>query len=487
MKYINTILLFLIAPIWMMGQILNPGFETSRDTMASLPIGWNSRMPAGYSWHIDSLVAHSGQKSLLLRNEKNSESASFAPFSQVVNLAVDKPKVIRLSVFMKTELVSQHAGLWCQLWDANDRQIGFSSLQALGISTSGSRNWTLFELPLTVGPDVKKLLIGGFLQGTGKVWYDDFSIKENISTELPSGKAARFIREAVSIAEKHSIVKDSLNWPQVHESLLLVAAGAKTINECYPAMYSLVAKLKAKGDIHSGFYPREYNQRLKHENLDPKQPESKYLGNSVAYINVPGFSSVNKKIGEAFATTIQTMIFKLDSAYTITKWIVDLRENTGGNMYPMIAGLGPLLGDDTLGYFCGPGRHNYVPWYYVNGASGCHKTNLCRVKNPYRLRRPDAQIVVLTGPNTASSGEMTLISFKGKPNATVIGSASAGYSTGNAGHRLADGSVLNLCESYCSDRHRRLYTGAIKPDVEVDAGDHDADAVLEYALKLGTD
>lgn len=106
MKYINTILLFLIAPIWMMGQILNPGFETSRDTMASLPIGWKARLPENYSWHIDSLFAHSGRKSLSLKNDKNTDSKLYAPFSQVVKLVADSPKIIRLKVFIKTERVS---------------------------------------------------------------------------------------------------------------------------------------------------------------------------------------------------------------------------------------------------------------------------------------------------------------------------------------------------------------------------------------------
>lgn len=357
----------------------------------------------------------------------------------------------------------------------------------MNTSNSGTRDWTSYVLSLTVGPEVKKLLIGGFLQGTGKVWYDDFSLEEQVRTEKPSRKAIAFIQEAVAIAQKNSIVRDSLNWTDVRERLLLTASGAKTTKDCYPAIHLLVANLYAKGDIHSGFYPPEFSRRLKQENLDPKQPESKYLGNSVAYINVPGFSSVNKKIGEAFATAIQTMIFKLDSAYTITKWIVDLRENTGGNMYPMIAGLGPLFDQDTLGYFYLPATGGREAWYYRHGASGCKDTDLCKVQQPYQLRRKPSSILVLSGRQTASSGEMTLMSFKGQTNVVTVGAPSAGYSTGNASHRLADGSVLNLCESYCSDRHRKIYTGAIKPDVEVNAGDHDTDAVLEYALKLGTD
>jgi len=31
-------------------------------------------------------------------------------------------------------------------------------------------------------------------------------------------------------------------------------------------------------------------------------------------------------------------------------WIIDLRGNSGGNMYPMLAGLSSLLGEGVLGY-----------------------------------------------------------------------------------------------------------------------------------------
>ena len=43
-------------------------------------------------------------------------------------------------------------------------------------------------------------------------------------------------------------------------------------------------------------------------------------------------------------------------------WIIDLRGNGGGNMYPMLAGLKPFLGDTVLGAFVGPDktRANWV-------------------------------------------------------------------------------------------------------------------------------
>jgi len=472
----------------LIAQISNPGFEITRDTIPSLPASWSGWMPEHFSWHLDSTSRHNGNYSLCISNEKNTENGAYAPFSQVVEISIASPEKINLSVFVKTKDTSQDIGLWCQLWNGENRQIGFASLQTLRIPAPGSHSWTKYTLPLTLGPEVKKLLIGGFLKGTGQVWYDDFSLEESSSGKAVSKKASAFIGEVLAIAEKNSIIKDSVNWEKVRGDMMSLAGGAKTKRDCYPSVNYLIRELKSKGDNHSGFYPPEYHARHKTENMDGRQPESNYLGNSIAYIAVPGFSSINEKLGEAFATKIQALIKTLDSSYTISKWIVDLRENTGGNMYPMIAGLGPILGDDTLGYFNFPALKEKNPWYYSRGMSGNNGTALCKVKHPYTIRQQNPKIIVLSGPNTASSGEMTLISFKGKANTTIVGAPSAGYTTANVGHTLSDGSVLNLCESYCSDRNQNSYHRAIQPDIQVTRSASDkTDTVLEYAIKLASE
>lgn len=484
----HTYLFLLLFSKCLVAQISNPGFEITRDTVPSLPASWGGRMAKSYTWHTDSSTAHRGKYSLCISNEQNTDNTLFSPFSQVVSVSTEKFKKINLTVYVKTKNVSQDIGLWCQLWDEHDKSIDFTSLQTLQVYTSGSRDWTKFSLPLIIRPEVKKLLIGGFLKGSGHVWYDDFAIEESSSDMPLSKKASAFIEDITSIASKHSIVKDSVNWEKVRENMKSLAGGAKTTRDCYPAANYLIKELHAKGDNHSGFYPPEINTRRKTENMDGRQPESKYLGNSIAYISVPGFSSINEKLGEAFATKIQTMIKTLDSSYTIATWIVDLRENTGGNMYPMIAGLGPVLGDDTLGYFYMPVTKEKHAWYYSQGMSGSDDTALCKVKHPYLIRQQNSKIIVLSGPNTASSGEMTLISFKGKANTRVIGSASAGYSTGNSGHFLSDGSVLNLCSSYCCDRHQIMYSGPIQPDILVPTAEAEkTDTVLEQAIKLASE
>jgi hypothetical protein len=54
-----------------------------------------------------------------------------------------------------------------------------------------------------------------------------------------------------------------------------------------------------------------------------------------------------------FAVQTQELICSLDQVHP-GGWIVDLRGNSGGDMWPMVAGLGPIIGDGVLGAFVAP-------------------------------------------------------------------------------------------------------------------------------------
>ena len=473
----------IILKFTVLAQISNPSFEHKRDTIPSLPASWRANLKPHFNWQIDTTIFYSGKQSLLMNNDSNTDSMVFSPFSQICSIEIDKAKKIELTAYIKTKNVTKNAGLWCQLWNKDNKQIGFSSLETQQILIQGTTNWTKYTVSLLVNTDVKKLLLGGFLKGSGQVWYDDFNIED--VTKQTSKTAIKFLDKALKIAKNGSIVSDSINWIKTKEDLYGLASGAQTTQDCYNAIHYLISELRKKGDNHSGFYTPEFNKKNETENMNGKQPIGNYLGESIGYVEVPGFESINKTIAEDFATKIQHLIKIIDSTQHINYWIIDLRNNTGGNMYPMIAGLGPIFGNEVLGYFTSPKLKREYCWEYKNGSSMANGTKKHTVKNPYTLKNKPKKIIVLVGPNTASSGEMTTISFIGKENTLLVGLPSAGYSTGNAGHKLSDGSVLNLCESYCKDRSQKMYIGSIKPDILVEPYlSSDADSTIEYAKKL---
>lgn len=166
-------------------------------------------------------------------------------------------------------------------------------------------------------------------------------------------------------------------------------------------------------------------------------------------------------------------------------WVVDLRSNTGGNMWPMLLGMGPLLGDakgaDPVGMFLLADKRQ--PWAYREGAVWLDGKAVVGSRNTqYTLRHPGAPVAVLFGPRTASSGEASVLAFRGRAASRSFGQPSAGYSTANTPQRLPDGSLLLLTGSVIADRNGVGDGNRLQPDVMVGAGQDAAAAAREWLL-----
>jgi C-terminal processing protease CtpA/Prc len=166
-------------------------------------------------------------------------------------------------------------------------------------------------------------------------------------------------------------------------------------------------------------------------------------------------------------------------------WVVDLCGNSGGNMWPMLLGLGPLLGDakgsDPVGMSLRADKQQ--PWAYREGAVWLDGKGMVGSRNTrYALRHPGAPVAVLFGPRTASSGEASVLAFRGRAASRSFGQPSAGYSTGNATPRLPDGSLLVLTSNVMADRNGVGDGTPLQPDVTVGAGQDAAAAAREWLL-----
>src|SRR5690606_8339193 len=144
-------------------------------------------------------------------------------------------------------------------------------------------------------------------------------------------------------------------------------------------------------------------------------------------------------------------------------WIVDVRGNTGGNMWPMIAGVGPLLGQGLVGHFIDPEGAQQA-WSYEGGEARLDGVPIARAPSPYELAGPLPRIAVLTDTRVASSGEAVVIAFRGRENARSFGSPTCGLSTANRRFALSHGASINLTVSTMADRIKREYGDAVQPD-----------------------
>lgn len=198
--------------------------------------------------------------------------------------------------------------------------------------------------------------------------------------------------------------------------------------------------------------------------------QGRVVAEDVGIIELPHFIASltdHKKAREAtdkFATQVQTLIRELDQK-KIRGWILDLRLNTGGNMWPMLAGIGPILGEGEVGSFVS--STGAIAWSYQGGKSLEGKNVISQVASPYQVKHKHPPVAVLTDALTASSAEAIVIAFKGRAKTHFFGMPTDGVPTANEPYKLSDGAILNLTIAIEADRTGKRYDNKIPPDTEI--------------------
>ncbi|MDQ3856296.1 MAG: PDZ domain-containing protein, partial [Chloroflexota bacterium] len=108
------------------------------------------------------------------------------------------------------------------------------------------------------------------------------------------------------------------------------------------------------------------------------EPVGRRLAPGVGYLELPDMSGTADQ-ATAYAEATQRHIRALRE-HGAHGWIVDLRRNTGGNMWPMLAGVGPLVGEGVLGAFVFSDQ--VAQWSYRAGQAFLEEHILARVDDP---------------------------------------------------------------------------------------------------------
>ena len=201
----------------------------------------------------------------------------------------------------------------------------------------------------------------------------------------------------------------------------------------------------------------------------------------VGYIRVDTYLS-GPSTPEEYAQRLQDQI-RLSDQSGVIGWIVDLRENRGGDMWPMILGVGPLLTLGTVGYFTYPDG-SQLGWGYSSGVVTMGWQRRIELTEAYSLTQGTgtARVAVVTSRATVSAGEAVAIAFRGQANVRSFGEPTCGRSTSNRAFELNDGAWLFLTTSTMTDRNQTHYGGPVVPHEVIPAGN-----ALKRAIEwLGT-
>lgn len=136
-------------------------------------------------------------------------------------------------------------------------------------------------------------------------------------------------------------------------------------------------------------------------------------------------------------------------------------------MYPMLAGLAPLLGDGDVGGSQDATGNRFSTWTIKEG--DMLYNDVLRVDMENRCPMEQApKVAVLTSRYTVSSGEIVAVAFKGRPDTRFFGEHTAGFTTETNWVGLPAGVTMSIAISYFADRQGRVYREYIPVDEEIE-------------------
>ena len=266
-----------------------------------------------------------------------------------------------------------------------------------------------------------------------------------------------YVRHCIRIMDRYGLYSDTPEWKAQKKEFI---AAADTVSTLGWANYLVYQAVQVAGGKHSALMAPVRNT----VNYPEFAPEAKMLEGGIAYVKLPEHSGAQVS-DSLYAYSVLHFLLENSSAAGV---VIDLRDNYGGNMYPMISAVSPLLPDGEILQFKGKKRTTPVMLDFVLRVVGIEASEI-------RKFPEGTPVAILTNGMTASSGEATLLCFRGLDNTRTFGSTTAGFASANRSFPLKNGYSLVLTtgcdvartgEVFCDD--------PIAPDVETETSLEDA-------------
>jgi carboxyl-terminal processing protease len=409
--------------------------------------------PTGYLMSADGSPMTDEGATVWLRSTSATVSG-FGVAAATINAASLAGRRVRISADIEAKDVSRSASVLLRT-DSSGRMVVFDN--GMGRNLKGTTSApSHIDVTVIVPGSATSLVFGLVLNGAGEATARNVRIKVRppISADAPlAPEAQRELDSAFAIVRRASLWRDTVTWSAVEKDVRAIAAGSETAEDTYPAIRALLKRL---GDGHSFLKQPQAASAFRTGGAENPRPPIRVQTSGVGYISIPAYSGIDKAAAESYVRAVYDSLgAAVANGAGSCRWIVDLRTNGGGNMWPMLGGLRPFLGEAGLGSFVSPWRTTPL-W---------HARDLVDVKPPASLATLEsASVAVLTGPRTMSSGEAVAISFIGRPLTRSFGLPTAGLSTANISMKLPDGALILLTTAVEADRTGKRYGAEISPD-----------------------
>ncbi len=318
------------------------------------------------------------------------------------------------------------------------------------------------------------------------------------NAQLPE-PVKKYIDSALYFMQQKSLYAKRVNWRMVKDSTMALAKNAQTVKDAFPA---LVYAFKQLDDAHGMLASEDSVFRLPpHVNFDSilspaikkafaKGPKivAGFVTGNIAYLRIPSMNVQGQEAVDKIAGRLRDSLCKLLAQHP-AGIIIDLRLNGGGNSAPMITGISPLFNKTLLGYGVDRDGRFLGPSKLVNGAAADDNgLPLAHVQQNCSLGA-NIPIAVLTGPGTASSGEILAVFLKQQKNVRSFGKPTAGFCNVTEGFLFMEQKgYLLLAVNRIADGRKKIYRDMmVHPDVLItgneDYENFETDAAVMAAVK----
>ncbi len=281
----------------------------------------------------------------------------------------------------------------------------------------------------------------------------------------------------IAHTERASLYRNKVDWPSLRAEVYQLANGADSIQKLVPAVKHLFTAL---GDEHArlmyrneqiAYYygePKEHLKLFKPEIYNRIQSGQEFtfraemIGERTGYVRIVGLPMGDNL---AMSKAIQDPILELQRKGA-ENWIIDLRYDGGGNMFPMVEGLATVIGDGMAGGTSGLTETESGVWKVMNGDFFYDDYSVALPNDQVPVALP--KVAVLTSMYTVSSGEVVAVVFKGRESTRFFGEPTGGLTTANDWTPLGESTALMVSTSVYKDRNGKVYTDFVDVDENVE-------------------
>lgn len=255
----------------------------------------------------------------------------------------------------------------------------------------------------------------------------------------PSAK--RYGEIAIEIIDSNAYYADSEEWDIQKEIALNEMKTLASYEEAYPIIEK---SLKVAGGKHSSLLLKDS------ENKEPIKDEMPIIDkiDDILIVELPPILDAQSN-GQKYAEIVLEFL-KINQE--VKGVIIDLQDNTGGDMGPMVTAVSPLLPDGEILFFAK--SHNEWPVLLEDNRVLGGGTEIITDISPFKLNVP---VALLTNEKTASSAEALVMSFTDLDRAKTFGQSTAGYASANVPYALFDGAIMFLTTAFNQTPNGKMF------------------------------